>query len=205
MPRRPDLARRAELARAAFDVLRTRGVQTSMSELADALGIKRPTLYFYFPDLGAVFESVLDQTYQTHAGLVIERMRNEPNPLDRLRAMIDVTVGFHRERPQLIGGLFQLWAMGGRDVATVIERARRALTATRDALIADLRGGVARREVRACNPEHVVDVVLSVLDGVLVHQVLGLERSDGAIEELTTKVIEPLRIARTKKATRRAK
>jgi AcrR family transcriptional regulator len=208
MPRRPDLARRAELARAAFDVLRTRGVQTSMSELADALGVKRPTLYFYFPDVGAVFESVLDQTYQTHAGLVIERMRSKPHPLDRLRAMIDVTVEFHRERPQLIGGLFQLWAMGGRDVATVIERARRALTATRDALIADLRGGVARREVRACNAEHVVDLVLSVLDGVLVHQVLGLERSDGAIEELTSKVIEPLRAKpaeKPKKATRRAK
>ena len=64
MPRRPDLARRAELARAAFEVLRTRGMQTSMRELADALGVKRPTLYFYFPDLGAVFETVLDQTYR---------------------------------------------------------------------------------------------------------------------------------------------
>ena len=57
MPRRPDQARRAELAQAAFDVLRARGMQTSMRELADALGIKRPTLYFYFPDLGAVFET----------------------------------------------------------------------------------------------------------------------------------------------------
>ena len=64
MARTPDLARRAELARAAFEVLRTRGVQTSMRELADALGVKRPTLYFYFPDLGAVFESVLDETYR---------------------------------------------------------------------------------------------------------------------------------------------
>ena len=44
MPRRPDLERRSQLARAAFDVLRTRGVQTSMRELADALGVKRPTL-----------------------------------------------------------------------------------------------------------------------------------------------------------------
>jgi len=202
MPRRPDLARRAELARAAFDVLRTRGVQTSMSELADALGVKRPTLYFYFPDLGSVFESVLEQTYQAHATLVLERMRSAPHPLDRLRAMIDVTVSFHRERPQLIGGLFQLWAMGGRDVMTVVERGRRALTATREALIGDLRAGIGRKEVRACDPEHVVDLVLAVLDGVLVHQVLGLARSDGAIEELTTKVIEPLRI---EKRVRKAK
>ena len=58
MPRRPDLARRAELATAAFEVLRARGMQTSMRELADALGVKRPTLYFYFPDLAAVFDSV---------------------------------------------------------------------------------------------------------------------------------------------------
>jgi AcrR family transcriptional regulator len=203
MPRRPDLARRAELATAAFDVLRTRGVQTSMSELADALGVKRPTLYFYFPDIGAVFEAVLEQTYQTHGALVIERMRSEPHPIDRLLALVDVTVNFHRERPQLIGGLFQLWAMGGRDMATVMERGRRALQATREALIADLRAGIGRREVRGCEPEHVVDLVLAVLDGVLVHQVLGLARSDGAIEELTTKVIEPLRMAA--KRTRRDK
>src|SRR3954470_5996959 len=110
MPRRPDLTRRAELATAAFDVLRTRGVGTSMSELADALGVKRPTLYFYFPDVGAVFESVLDQTYQTHGALLLAKLRTLDNPLDRLRALLDVTMQFHRERPHLIAGLFQLWA-----------------------------------------------------------------------------------------------
>jgi len=200
MPRRPDLDRRAELARAAFEVLRTRGVQTSMSELADAIGVKRPTLYFYFPDLGAVFESVLDQTYQAHAAEVLERMRAEPHPLDRLLAMIDVTVNFHRERPHLIGALIQLWAIGGRDVATVAERARKALSATRDALVADLRGGVSRREVRACHADGVVDLVLAVLDGVLVHQVLGLPRSEGAVDELRTKIIEPLRLSRRRRS-----
>lgn len=196
MPRRPDLQRRAELARAAFEVLRTRGLGTSMSELADAIGVKRPTLYFYFPDVGAVFESVLEQTYQTHAELALARMRAEPTPVDRLLALVDVTVAFHRERPQLIAGLFQLWAMGGRDMATVLERGRRALTATRELLIADLRAGVERREVKPCEPEHVVDLALAVLDGVLVHQVLGLTRSDGAITELRTKIIEPLRVTK---------
>jgi hypothetical protein len=53
--------------------------------------------------------------------------------------------------------------------------------------------------VRVCEPEHVVDLVLAVLDGVLVHQVLGLASSTGPIEELTTKVIEPLRIEKTKR------
>lgn len=194
MPRKPDQARRSELARAAFDVLRTRGVQTSMRELADALGVKRPTLYFYFPDLGAVFESVIDETYRTLAELVMARVQGVAHPLDRLRAVVDATIAFHRERPQLIGGLFQLWAMGGRDFASLLDRERRIVVAARDALVADLRAGIARREVRACDPERIVDLVLAVVDGVLVHHVIGIARPDGVIEELADRVIEPLRV-----------
>src|SRR5271167_1314589 len=160
MPRRPDLARRSELANAAFDVLRTRGMQTSMRELAEALGVKRPTLYFYFPDLGAVFETVLDQTYRALAESVIARTRLVDHPLDRLRAVVDATIAFHRERPQLIGGLFQLWALGGRDLASVLDRERRVVVAARDALVADLRAGIARKQVRPCDPERLVDLVL---------------------------------------------
>lgn len=203
MPRRPDLARRAELAQAAFDVLRTRGVQTSMRELADALGVKRPTLYFYFPDLGSVFETVLDQTYQALAELVMRRIEMVDHPLDRLRAVVDATIDFHRERPQLIGGLFQLWAVGGRDFASVLDRERRVVVAARDALVADVRAGIARREVLPCDAERVVDLVLAVVDGVLVHHVLGIARPDGVIEELAARIIEPLR-PKKKKARRRA-
>src|SRR4249920_691607 len=177
MPRRPDLARRTELAHAAFDVLRTRGMQTSMRELADALGVKRPTLYFYFPDLGAVFETVLDQTYRTLAETVMARAAQCEHPLDRLRAVVDATLAFHRERPQLIGGLFQLWAIGGRDFSVVLERERRAVVAARDAMVADLRAGVARKDIKPCDPERIVDLVLAVVDGVLVHHVLGIARA----------------------------
>jgi AcrR family transcriptional regulator len=200
MPRRPDLARRSELARAAFEVLRARGMQTSMRELAEALGVKRPTLYFYFPDLGAVFETVLDQMYQALAEAVISRTRQCDHPLDRLRAVVDATLQFHRERPQLIGGLFQLWAVGGRDFNAVLDRERRVVMAARDALVGDLRAGIARGDVRACDPDRIVDLVLAVVDGVLVHHVLGIARADDVTDELAARVIEPLRVtAGTKK------
>ena len=196
MPRRPDLARRAQLAQAAFEVLRAKGMQTSMRELAEALGVKRPTLYFYFPDLGAVFETVLDQTYRALAEAVVARTRAVEHPLDRLRAVVDATVAFHRERPQLIGALFQLWAVGGRSFEQVLDRERRIAAAARDALVADLRAGIARREVRPCEPERIVDLVLAVVDGVLVHHVLGIARADDVIAELAARVLEPLRPAR---------
>jgi AcrR family transcriptional regulator len=190
MPRRPDLERRNQLARAAFEVLRARGMQTSMRELADALGIKRPTLYFYFPDLGAVFESVLDQTYRALAEEVTARIQTVSHPLDRLRAVVDATLAFHRERPELIGGLFQLWAVGGRDLSSVLDRERRVVIAARDALVADLRAGIARKQVLPCDPAR-----------VLVHHVLGIARADEVIEELAARVIEPLRPPSRKRAS----
>jgi AcrR family transcriptional regulator len=203
MPRRPDLARRTELAHAAFEVLRTRGMQTSMRELADALGVKRPTLYFYFPDLGAVFETVLDQTYRAMAQEVAEAIRGVAHPLDRLRAVVSTSIAFHRARPQLIGGLFQLWAMGGRDFTTILDRERRVILAARDALVSDLRAGIARREVKPCDPERVVEMVLAVVDGVLVHHVLGIASADHVLEDLDTQIIEPLRRTKKKKAIKK--
>ena len=82
---------------------------------------------------------VLDQTYLALTELVLNRVKNLEHPLDRLRAVVDTTISFHRERPQLIGGLFQLWAMGGRDFQTVLERERRAVVAARDALVETVR------------------------------------------------------------------
>jgi len=198
MPRRPDLARRAELATAAFEVLRTRGVQTSMRELADALGVKRPTLYFYFPDLGAVFESVLDQMYGELGAFVMARMNGVPHPLDRLRTVGQATLEFHRERPQLISGLLQLWSVSGRDFAKLLDRESRIVEGSRAALVADLRAGIARKDVLPCDPDHVVGLVLAVLSGVLVHHVLGIARPDGVIEEMTARIIEPLRPTKRK-------
>ena len=202
MPRRPDLARRAALARAALDVLRTRGMQTSMRELADALGIKRPTLYFYFPDLGAVFETVLEQLYRALTETVLAKVQGHGHPIDRLRAVIDATLEFHRERPQLVAGLLQLWALGGRDLEAVLARERRGVLAARDALVADLRGGIARKEVRPCDPERIVDLVLAFIEGAVVHHVLGIARSDDTTDELARRVLEPLRATRRRKRAR---
>lgn len=204
MPRRPNIARRTELAHAAFEVLRARGMQTSMRELADALGVKRPTLYFYFPDLNAVFETVLEQTYRAVAEEVAKALHGVDHPLDRLRAVAATTIEFHRQRPQLIGGLFQLWAMGGRDFQAFLERERRVILGARELLVADLRAGIARREVKPCDPERVVELVLAVVDGVLVHHVLGISRADHVLEDLDARIIDPLRAKRTKKKKAKA-
>jgi TetR/AcrR family transcriptional regulator, cholesterol catabolism regulator len=202
MPRRRDLAHRVELARAAFEVVRARGTQTSMRELADALGVKRPTLYFYFPDLGAVFDAVLEPLFHALTEAVRAQVGDQAHPIDRLRAAIDATLAFDRERPQLIVGLLQTWAIGGRDRPAVLERERRGVRAARDALIADLRGGIARKEVRPCDPERVVDLALVLAGGALVQHALGIGHTEHVGDELARRVLEPLRVQRRRRRGR---
>jgi AcrR family transcriptional regulator len=202
MPRRPDLARRAELARAAFDVLRERGMQTPMRELADALGIKRPTLYFYFRDLGAVFETLLDPTIPALTETVLARARAHAHPIDRLCAVVDAALALHRDRPHLLAGFLQLWALGGRDPSSALDRARRGVRAACDTLVGELRVGIARKEVRACDPERIVDLVLAVVEGTAMHHALGMAPIDDAASELIRRVLEPLRAPGRRRRTR---
>lgn len=208
MPRRPDLARRASLARAAVDVLRTRGLRTPMRALAGSLGVKRPTLYFYFPDLGAVLDSAVENADTAVGEAVLARtpesshVQHLPShPVDRLRAVIEATLALHRERPQLVAGLVLRWALGG-EVSAAVETCRRALQAARDGLVADLRAGIARREVRPCDAERIVDLVLTWLEGAVLQQVLGLSRGDDAGDELARRVLEPLRLQRKRRRGR---
>src|SRR5207245_9747833 len=99
MSRPPDLARRAQLAARAFDVIRARGVhRTTMSDLAAALGLKRPTLYFYFKDLGAVFEAVLEETQRLYFAHVTARVAGVAHPIDLVAAVRRATLEFNQGR-----------------------------------------------------------------------------------------------------------
>ena len=149
-----------------------------------------------------MFETVLDQTYLALGELMTAKLRAVDNPLDRLRAVVETTLTFHRDHPQLIGGLFQLWAVAGRDVSSILDRERRIVVAARDAMVADLRAGLARKEVLPCDPVRIVDLVLAVVDGVLVHHVLGIAHADEVLEELAARVIEPLRPPKRKRRQR---
>lgn len=193
MPPRPNPQRRLELALAAFEVLRSRGAQrVTMRELADALGLKRPTLYWYFPDLGAVFDAVLAHVLTRQRAYVAERMRSAVgerlHPVDLIRAYGEATLGFFAASARFgapdaapadgaTGGsifvaLMQFWAVSE---AGEPNRALAAFNAhfvpLRAAAVALLGRGIADGEVRACDPAAVVDTVAAVIDGCLLHQV----------------------------------
>ena len=192
MARRLDIARRAELAARAVTVLKARGVQRcTMSDLATALGIKRPTLYFYFRDLGAVFDVVFEDTQRRYLEHVAKRLDGVDRPIDQLIALARATAEFQTGQRDLVVLLFQLWAIGGSDPERVLARGRELFEPTRQLLIARVTAGVAAGQVTACEPQKLVDLVLATMDGAMVAQVTRRTAPGAIVEEMIARVLEP--------------
>lgn len=204
MARRLDIARRAELASRAVSVLKARGVQRcTMSDLATALGIKRPTLYFYFRDLGAVFDVVFEDTQRRYLDHVARRLDGVVHPIDQLIVLARATAEFQTGQRDLVVLLFQLWAVGGSDPEKVLARGRELFEPSRQLLTARVAAGVAAGQVTACDPARLVDLVIATMDGAMVAQVTRRVPPGPIIEEMIARVLEPLALrARVRPARR---
>ena len=109
MGRPVGLERRQEIALAAFEAIRVRGVYgVTMSELAALLGMKRPTLYFYFRDLTGLLHAAVEDVYRVHVGHLIGRIAAAGHPVVALAELARATVELQRGRRDLVLLLIQL-------------------------------------------------------------------------------------------------
>jgi len=103
---------------AALVLFAAHGVEgTSMNQIADAVGIRKPTIYHYFPGKEAIVEAIF-QALKLNAGWVREQMADREAPLERRLALVGETfLGAMRKRPELqaflvresIGGVDSAW------------------------------------------------------------------------------------------------
>lgn len=231
MGRHVSMERRRELALAAFEAIRTRGLYgITMSELAGLLGLKRSTAYWYFRDLGHVFEIVLEHVLERQRAFLVERMRSlvqgeipgqptapasataptplaqpaqfvhpphpphPPHPVDALYAYVEgIWAFFSAEGPYLLQ-LVSFWGhtVGG-EPGRVIEVTQRHFQPLWNLAVHELERGMEAGRVERCDARAVVDLVTSLVDGVLVHRVIrGMDAAPvGGL--LWTSVLGPLR------------
>ncbi|MBL8625332.1 MAG: TetR/AcrR family transcriptional regulator [Myxococcales bacterium] len=193
MARTFDAARRSALVAQTLELLRTRRPgRLTMSELASALGVKRPTLYFYFRDLSGLLLAAVEDVYRAYAVHITARLAPIDHPIEALGELARATVEYQRERRDLVILLFQLWAAGDTDPELLLARSRAAGQVLRADLVSRLRAGIDRGVVAPCDPERTVDLVLTVLDGTIVAAVTGSGAPGVAVEELWRQVLAPL-------------
>ncbi len=196
MPRTFDAARRTELVSRTLELLRTRRQgRLTMSELATELGVKRPTLYFYFRDLSGLLLAAVEDLYRAYAEHITGRLAAIDHPIEALGELARATVAYQRERRDLVILLFQLWAAGDTDPEVLLARSRAAGQVLRADLVARVRAGIERGVVAPCDPERVVELVLTVLDGTIISAVTGVGSPTDVVDELWRQVLAPLVVA----------
>lgn len=173
MARPPELEKRRDLARAAVEVLQREGSDVSMAFLADALGVKRPTLLYHFATKAHILEAALVDLLSEQATFVLERVGQHAHPIDRIFAQLQAVHAFHHGREGHVVFLTQAIASSaGTRVAELIDIGNRVFEAHRQAAVELLRAGIAEGTVAPCDPEALVATTRALTDGLMVQRVM---------------------------------
>lgn len=77
--------------------------EASLREIAEAVGIKTPSLYAHFPSKEALYEAVYAEVIVDHTAFFDELIRasSELDPLARLRHLLGGIAAYYEDRPEL--------------------------------------------------------------------------------------------------------
>ncbi len=173
MARQPEVEKRRDLARAAVEVLQREGSDVSMASLADALGVKRPTLLYHFATKAHILEAALVDLLTEQAAYVAAKVDAHTHPVDRIFAQLCAVHAFHHGREARVVFLTQAIASSaGTRMTELIDIGNRVFEARRQAAIALLREGMAAGTVAPCDPEALVATTRALTDGLMVQRVM---------------------------------
>jgi AcrR family transcriptional regulator len=199
MPRPTDPNRRQNLLARAWPLIRQRSPELpSMKELADALGVKRPTLYFYFPDTTSILEAVAADTLKRHQQFLVQHLAGRHHPVDFVYTWAVTSHRFFASSADDLAAFATLQAAmrpgaegaAGR-LAALFDTHTRPVN---DLVAKTLRDGMARGFVAPCEPEAVVQLVATIVEGAIVAR--GSQGRDGqaTLDQMWKSILAPLRL-----------
>jgi len=203
--RKTDHAKREQLARKAFAVNCENGAhRTTMSEIANVLGIKRPTLYWYFKDLDDIVAAMVPIAYREMALHLVQELNDIAHPLDFLEQLLFCVVDYFGGKEEEVLMLFQLWASqpAGRR-QTILTSGRELLDPLRETMRHLLEQGIARGQVRECDVGALIDLITATIDGTLLASIAHDFDSERTLRFFVQCVLDPLRLQEQEQARER--
>jgi AcrR family transcriptional regulator len=198
-PTEPD--KRLDLARRGADVLARQGLGISAAELADALGVKRPTLLYHFPTFGHLVETALVDVLGAQALFVVAEVEKHTHPIDRLYAQLRAVHRFHEGKEGRIFFLTQAVAStGGARVAEILERANAVFESFRRAAADRVRAGIREGHVVPCDADALVSTVRALVDGLMIQRVTSGLALAPAHDFVWEHLLSPLKVVHPRSA-----
>ncbi len=194
MGRPPEPEKRRELARRAVAVLQREGLDVSMSRLASALEVKRPTLLYHFPTKGHIVEAALEDLLREQLQFVVPRILDIVHPIDRLYAQLCAMHAFQQGQEARMLFLSQaVAASGAARMSELIEIGNQVFAPYRNAALKLLAEGIAEGTVAPCDPTAVIATVRALTDGLLIQRVMTGLDLEPVHAFIWTHVLRPLK------------
>ena len=152
-------ARREQILESALTVFAEHGYEASMGEVADASGVTRSVLYYYFPGKRDLFLAVLHTQTMALLGQLAPIVASAgQTEQERIRKTADATLAFASENPLAWKLMFAQPNTNERDVLDASERAHELGMAAATAMVGpelerlgiDPRGTRARMIAEMC-------------------------------------------------------
>jgi len=196
MARPAEHEKRADLARAAVEILEREGLELSMAALADALGVKRPTLLYHFPTKAHIVEAALVELLLEQAAFVLGKASEHAHPIDRLYAHMRALYTFHHGREPRVVFLTQaIAATAGARLPEILQAGEAVFAAHRRETVERLREGIRAGTVAPCDPEALFATVRALNDGLMVQRVMSAQPLEPVHAFIWEHVLAPLKRA----------
>jgi len=173
----------AEIADAALDVFRRRGYHaTRMSDVAEAAGVGKGTLYEYFDNKADILRASFDSYFEAFERGALEAIRDIERPGERLMALVRFALEHVSEWERHCSVYVDYFNLQRKDRTGPF-----SLSAFYDRFATLLRQLVesaqSRREIRAeLDAEVVAELLVAMYDGIVLHRIFrGHERASGAL------------------------
>ncbi|MGE5146373.1 MAG: TetR/AcrR family transcriptional regulator [Candidatus Eiseniibacteriota bacterium] len=123
---------------------------TSLQDVAEAIGLSRPALYYYFPSKNALLAAMVEDVTVAAVTMLAEIRNNvELGPEERLRRAVESLVLWSLERPNRFKVIDRAEELLPPDISATHEAAKRQVLQAMSTLIAD---GVAAGILRPVEP-----------------------------------------------------
>lgn len=149
------------------------GLSASMTQIAEQVGVKRPTLLYHFPNRASIVESALQEMLAEQAVFVISEMEKHEHPIDQFFAQIRAVHTYQSGREDRVMFLTQALASAGTErTEQIIQIGNQAMEARRRLMAERCRAAIEAGTMVECDVDALIRVVRSFVDGLVLQRVM---------------------------------
>lgn len=193
---------REEILREAARLFSEKGVAgTRMTDIANAVGVRTPAVYYHFDNMGAIVEALLSYVVDESAAFATAATASDGSCSDRLRALVLQHV------TRLLGGPYDLWFVVGPSQASSNDfpRIARQVARWRRSVARLVDEGIAAGEFRPIDAGLAVHAVSGLVYAALQARHDGIAVDPAQISDLSVSCLQSPDTSTPAKGTTRAR